>query len=221
MFKNIQPGLKQHNIKIGRDRFFTLLKGENLLIRRRRKARRTTYSNHDYAIAPNRIKDLQVTRKDQVLVADITYIPVKNGHAYLFLVSDLYSRKIMGWSLRKDLKHEGALRALNSAIELIGDTSAIIHHSDRGCQYCCHEFIRALKENKMLPSMTDDNHCYQNAVAERINGIIKDEFYLDIPFPDFFTAHRAVSQAINTYNSIRLHYSLALNTPDFVYNRAA
>jgi len=221
VLKNIKPKLKEQDIKIGRDRFFELLRDKDLLIKRRKKTKRTTYSNHEYAIAPNRVKDLEIVSSNQVLVADITYIPVRNSFAYLFLLSDLYSRKILGSVLRNDLKHEGAKKALQSALVLMEDSSGAIHHSDRGTQYCCHEFIAELKKNNMLSSMTDDNHCYQNAVAERINGILKQEFFLDIPFPDFSTARKAVEQAVNIYNGTRLHYSLDLNTPDFVYSRAA
>jgi putative transposase len=221
VLKAITRELIEQDLAIGRDKFFMLLKGHDLLIKRRKKGTRTTYSNHGYAVAPNRIKDLSVTAKNQVFVSDITYVAVEKRFYYLFLVTDLYSRKIVGYYLSDNLKHEGAINALEMALNDIEDPKGIIHHSDRGCQYCCHEFIKYLHKQGMLSSMTDDNHCYQNAVAERVNGILKDEFYLDSVFCDKRVMQRAIRQAIFVYNNIRLHRSLGLNTPDSVYKSAA
>ena len=217
LYNQIKPELVERGIKIGRDRVIKLLGEHGMHIEKRRKYRRTTYSNHSYAVAPNRIKKLKVNKANQVFVSDITYISLKNGFCYLYLVTDLYSRKIVGYNLRKDLKHEGAIKALGMAIDNISDTERIIHHSDRGCQYCCHSFLDFLRENRMVSSMTDESHCYQNAVAERVNGILKDEFYLDISFKSFSDALKATASAIKIYNRERIHWSLALKTPNDVY----
>jgi putative transposase len=221
VLKSISGELIEQNAVIGRDKFFTLLKEHDLLIKRRKKGTRTTYSNHEYAVAPNRIKNLSVTAKNQVFVSDITYLALERRFYYLFLVTDLFSRKVVGYHLSDNLKHDGAIKALTMALKEIGNSKGIIHHSDRGCQYCCHDFIKYLHQQEMLSSMTDENHCYQNAVAERVNGILKDEYFLDSVFPDYSSMQRAVRQAIFVYNNIRLHRSLGLNTPDSVYKRAA
>ena len=192
------------------------------MVRRKKSFSKTTYSNHDYAVAPNRVKDLEVTAPKQVLVSDITYIRMaRKEFAYLFLVTDRFSRKIMGYHLSRDLTHHSALLALDNAVQKMGDVTGAIHHSDRGCQYCCHEYLRYLDEKQMLASMTDESHCYQNAVAERVNGILKDEFNLDAVFDNFDQMQRAVARAIIVYNTRRTHWSLDLRTPQEVYQQAA
>lgn len=210
-------------VKVGRDRLFTLLRERDALVKRKRRATYTTYSRHSYAVAPNRVTDLEVTAPRQVVVSDITYVRLVSGKfVYLFLVTDLYARHVVGWSLSPDLSHHGALRALHMAAATIGDVEGLVHHSDRGSQYCCHEYIHALNSYRILPSMTDANHCYQNAVAERVNGILKDEFDLDAMFTSYHQAHIAVEQAVHRYNHIRHHGSLGLRqTPAEVFARAA
>lgn len=192
-----------------------------MLVERKKSYHKTTYSDHDYAIAPNRIKGLEINQSNQVFVSDITYLTLKGRFAYLFLVTDAFSRKIVGFHLSFDLTHHSALLALEMALSSIKDPTGIICHSDRGCQYCCHEFLKYLNENKMLSSMTDASHCYQNAIAERVNGILKDEFNLDAVFENFAQAHRAVVKAIVIYNTKRGHWSLGLKTPQAVYSKAA
>ena len=192
-----------------------------MLVKPKRKYQKTTYSNHSYVVAPNRIKGSTPTAPNQIFVSDITYIQTLEGVMYLFLVTDLYSRKIVGYDLRRNLMHYGAIRALTMALANVPTTAGIIHHSDRGCQYCCHEFLALLSEYGMVPSMTDESHCYQNAVAERVNGILKLEFYLDAVFNSYSLAKCAVQEAITTYNSVRIHWSLNLKTPQQVYALAA
>jgi transposase InsO family protein len=165
---------------------------------------------------------MAVTAPKQVLVSDITYLSLMGRkHAYLFLVSDLYSRKIVGFHLSRDLSHYSAVLALDNAVKLMGDVRGTIHHSDRGCQYCCHEYLRYLKQHGMRSSMTDECHCYQNAVAERINGILKGDLVLDQTFTNFEEAKKAVLRAIMIYNTKRTHWSLNLKTPEEVYLQAA
>lgn len=217
----IKDRLVVAGLQLGRDRLFDVLRENNMLIKVKRRFQKTTYSRHEYAIAPNRIKNLAVTKPNQVFVSDITYITLGRGFCYLYLLTDLCSRKILGYELSSRLTHKGAVAALQMATKKLPVTANIIHHSDRGCQYCCNEFLQVLKEKKMLSSMTDESHCYQNAVAERVNGILKLEYYLDSTFKSLEQARLAVKDAINIYNSKRIHWSLKLKTPDQVYSLAA
>jgi putative transposase len=207
---------------IGRDFLFTLLRKTERLIKAKKSFVKTTYSQHSYAVALNRIKELKVTAPKQVLVSDITYIRMAKGEfAYLFLVTDKFSRRIVGYHVSRDLTHYSARLALDNAIRFMGDVTGTIHHSDRGCQYCCHEFLKYLGEHKMLSSMTDESHCYQNAIAERVNGILKDEFNLDAVFEGFKGLQLAVTKAIFVYNTKRTHWSLGLRTPEQAFMEAA
>ena len=217
----ILPALAEQGLHVGRDALFTMLRKEDLLVARRRRFERTTYSKHAYAVAPNVFKGMAVTAPNQALVSDITYIRLRRGFAYLFLVTDAYSRKIVGYHLSRDLGHYSALLAVNRAIVQIGDTKGVVHHSDRGCQYCCHEYLNFLTGHGMVPSMTDDCHCYQNAIAERVNGILKDEFFMDATFDSFDEALQCLENAIGVYNGKRTHWSLGLRTPNEVYAEAA
>ena len=193
-----------------------------MLVPPKRSPVKTTYSRHSYAIAPNRVKELLVTTPNQVLVSDITYLFIKRQKpAYLFLVSDLFSRKILGYHASRDMSHYSALLALNRAVEQIGNPAGTVHHSDRGSQYCCHEYLKELGRHRMIPSMTDANHCYQNAVAERINGILKIDLAMDQLFESFEHMKQELKKAINTYKQKRTHWSLGLKTPDDVYRQAA
>lgn len=220
--KKLQRHLAEEGVVIGRDALFAELRAEGLLVRRKRRSTATTYSKHAYAVAPNRFKTMTITGPRQAVVSDITYLRLeREAFAYLFLVSDVFSRKVVGWHLSRDLSHYGALHALHGAVEELREVAGVVHHSDRGSQYCCHEYLRALGAGHMLSSMTDGNHCYQNAMAERLNGILKDEFDLDATFASFAHAQRAVAHAVSTYNTIRLHGSLAMQTPAQVFQHAA
>lgn len=220
LHKRIKPTLNQEGIRYGRDKLFELLRERRQLVKPKRRYRQTTHSRHGYAVAPNLFKSTEVTKPNQVYVSDITYVSVRGGFAYLFLVTDAYSRRIMGYHLSRDLSHHSALLALAMAARR-ANVQGVIHHSDRGCQYCCHEYIKQLNRLQMHSSMTDENHCYQNAIAERLNGILKDEFDIDQVFPDFDTARLKVAKSILIYNTKRDHWSLELQTPDEVYRRAA
>jgi transposase InsO family protein len=219
--RKLQTHLADAGMDVGRDRLFTWLRERNDLVKRKRRGTFTTYSRHSYAVAPNLIAGRTVTAPKQVIVSDITYLRLQHGFAYLFLVTDLFSRKIVGWHVSRDLSHYGALQALHMAASTIGDVEGLVHHSDRGSQYCCHEYLRALSNYRILASMTDANHCYQNAVAERVNGILKDEFDLDAIFGSFEELHRSAARAIQKYDTIRKHGSLNLRTPQQVFDQAA
>lgn len=163
---------------------------------------------------------MSITRPNQVWVSDITYIRTLNGFVYLFLITDLYSRKIVGWSLSRSLSIEGGLKALQMALRSRKDKSlSLIHHSDRGVQYCSKEYVKMLQDANIGISMTEENHCYENAVAERVNGILKNEFYLDATFNNFKQALSAVISGIMIYNEKRPHWSLNLQTPSQVHSQ--
>ena len=216
--RKLHDALATAGVRVGRDQLFTWLRTSGRLVRRKRRATQTTYSRHHYAVAPNLLKSMTVTGPRQVVVSDITYLRLAHGgFAYLFLVTDLFSRHIVGWQLSRDLSHHAALQALDVAQQTLGACVGIVHHSDRGSQYCCHDYLQQLHAARMLPSMTDGAHCYQNAVAERVNGILKDEFDLDAVFPSFPAAQEAVASAIIRYNTVRTHWSLQLQTPYAVF----
>lgn len=220
--RKLHAHLAAAGVRVGRDQLFTQLRESGRLVKRKRRGTQTTYSRHGYAVAPNQLKTITVTAPRQVVVSDITYLRLARGHfAYLFLVTDLFSRYILGWHVSRDLSHHAALIALDAARQTLGATQGVVHHSDRGSQYCCHDYLARLHELRMIPSMTDENHCYQNAVAERVNGILKDEFDLDVEFPTVHAAHHAVAQAIETYGTVRTHWSLGLQTPYAVFHQVA
>lgn len=220
--RKLQHHLAVRGVSVGRDHLFTVLRTHDGFVTRKRRHTQTTYSRHHYAVAPNLVKTMTVTAPRQVVVSDITYLRLERGlFAYLFLVTDRFARRIVGWHLSRDLSHHAALIALHHAIRTLGATHGIVHHSDRGSQYCCHEYLHELHAHYMLPSMTDADHCYQNAVAERVNGILKDEFDLDATFSSMTEAQYAVAHAIETYNTRRTHWSLQLQTPQQVFDNVA
>lgn len=218
----IKPTLKKSGMWIGRDGLFDILRNTDNLVKPKRSYQKTTYSRHSYVVAQNLVKDRKATGPGKILVSDITYLRLQDGSfAYLFLTTDKYSRMIVGYHVSLDLSHYSALVALEMAVSRMGTSTGVIHHSDRGSQYCCHEFRTALSGYGMLSSMTDEAHCYQNAIAERINGILKDEFDLDAVFPSFYEIRAAVARAILVYNTKRTHFSLGLRTPMEVHKQAA
>ena len=211
--------LKEGNgIRIGRDKFFNLLRERGLEIKRKKKYVYTTDSNHPYKKYDNIIKGRQVQRPDEVYVSDITYLSTKEGNSYLSLVTDLYSRKIIGYQLSRSLETGSSIRALDRAIEGKEVLAGIIHHSDRGTQYCSHEYTEKLLSKGMLISMSGKGNPYENAVAERINGILKQEFMLGQRYRTRAELAISVREAINNYNEKRPHLSLGYKTPAAVYN---
>lgn len=220
LYHLLQNDLHKIDPGIGRDKFFDILRKKKLLVKRRKKYVYTTDSFHRFRVYKNALKNKLLTAPNQAWVSDITYLRVKGGFKYLFLITDAYSRKIIGWSLSDSLSIEGALKALEMAIKQCCQTEGIIHHSDRGIQYCSNDYVHLLKKHNMTISMTEENHCYENATAERVNGILKEEFMLDTEFTDKSMALKAVKQAIETYNTRRPHWSLQLSTPQQVHQAA-
>ncbi len=219
LLNHLEVDFKNANIKIGRDKLFNLLRANNRLIKPRRASCRTTNSYHHFHKYNNLIKDFTPTEINQVWVTDITYIRTVNGFCYLALVTDLYSRKIIGFDTSDSLELLGALRALKMAIRNNDNLKRLIHHSDRGVQYCSYQYTGVLLKKDIKISMTENNHCYENAVAERVNGILKDEFYLDNTFFSTKIAQKAVKNAIKLYNNERLHVSLGYKTPNSVHKK--
>jgi len=205
-------------IRIGRDRFFDILREKGLQIKKKTRYVYTTDSNHPYKKYDNIIKGKQIKRSDEVYVSDITYLSTKEGYSYLSLVTDLYSRKILGYELSRSLDTSSSIRALDRALEGKEALSGIIHHSDRGTQYCSHEYTEKLQSKGMQISMSSKGNPYENAVAERINGILKQEYLLGQMYSTRTELEKAVKEAINSYNNKRPHISLGYKTPAAVYN---
>jgi len=200
---------------------FNILRKHNMLTLRKKYSSRTTNSLHRFYKYKNIIKDVAITRPNQVWVSDITYIRTIKGFCYLSLITDMHSRKIVGYDISNSLELKGCIRALNKALYQAKNIKNLIHHSDRGIQYCSNVYTQILKRNNIGISMTEENHCYENAMAERVNGILKDEFYLDQTFDSTIHAKRAAKNAIKLYNEIRLHLSLDFKTPNMVYKLTA
>ncbi len=219
--KSLHNDFSKAKLKVGRDTLFNVLRKHNMLTLRKKYTSRTTNSLHRFYKYKNIIKDLEVTRPNQVWASDITYIRTVKGFCYLALITDMYSRKIVGYDLSDSLELSGCVRALNKALYKTKTTKELIHHSDRGIQYCSNVYTQILKRNHIDISMTEENHCYENAMAERVNGILKDEFYLDQTFNSTAHAKRATKNAINLYNEVRLHLSLDFKTPNMVYLKTA
>ena len=213
----IAADLREMGIEIGRDRFFALLRRRGLLIRRCLRWAKTTDSRHGFGVWPNRIRHIVPSMPHQVWVCDLTYIRTDEGFLYLSLVTDAYSRKIVGYFIHDTLEREGCLSALKMALGQLPEGAQPIHHSDRGTQYCCSEYIDLLQQHRCLISMTEQSHCYENAMAERVNGILKGEYGLDQTFHDKHHAIAAARQAVRIYNDYRLHTCLGYRTPSSVH----
>lgn len=201
----------------GRDKFFDLLRENGLLIKRRRRYAVTTDSNHAFYKHGNELIKANITAPDQAWVADITYLRTREKFVYLSLITDVYSRKIVGWNVNASLAVEGAMEAAKMAIRGSSKTENLIHHSDRGIQYCCHAYNNLLRPKGIKLSMGEAGNCYDNALAERVNGILKSEYLLDSEFLNERHARQAVKESIDLYNNKRPHWSLGLRKPVEVY----
>ena len=215
--RKMQKMLNYKGIFIGRDRLFNILRREGLLVRRKRSYLRTTNSLHRFRVHKNLIKTMEIIRPNQVYVSDITYLKTREGYSYLSLITDKYSRKIVGYYLSRSLALEGALTALEMAISKLNGENGIIHHSDRGLQYCSNAYTDRLKESGFQISMTEENHVYENSIAERVNGILKHELLLGSEYLNFTETREMVEEAIEIYNNERLHLSLNYRTPAEVH----
>lgn len=216
LYRLIRPSLQLSEIKMGRDKLHSLLQAHNLVIRASRRVPKTTYSNHWMKKYPNLIKNLQVVGTEQVWVCDLTYICVGNDFNYLSLITDAHSRMIVGYCLHPFLNTEGCITALEMALASRTKESSdnsLIHHSDRGSQYCSFQYVNKLRGSGINISMTDNGDPYENAMAERVNGILKVDFKLNRLFKSRAEALLATRSAITNYNSLRPHMSCDYLTP--------
>lgn len=209
----LQERLMPEGLAIGRDGLFSLLRHRGLLVKRKKKYVKTTDSKQWMRQYPNLVKYKRPTRPEQLWVADITYLPTKQGHRFLHLLTDAYSKKIMGYELSQDMLASSTLKALKSALEQRQYRGPLIHHSDRGLQYCSATYTQELQEAGIQISMTQDGSPYDNAIAERVNGILKQEYGLDETASDERSLRKQLRQAIISYNTQRPHLSCWLLTP--------
>jgi len=207
--------LAESGIKLGRDRFFAVLKRRGLLLERLpARAPRTTNSRHSLPVFRNQVKDMELTGPNQAWAADITYIRTEEDFLYLALLHDMWSRKIVGWYGGDTLGTQTALEALLMALSSLKAGEKPVHQSDRGCQYCSHTYVDVLRAAGMPVSMTEELHCYENAQAERLNGILKQEYGLGGTFKTKAEARRAIREAVLLYNTRRPHAALGYETPE-------
>lgn len=214
----LKADFEQLNIKIGRDALFTYLRSEQLLIKPKKNYTKTTHSKHWLTKHPNLMKEVKPKRAEQFFVSDITYIKSREKTHYLSLVTDAYSRKIMGYKLSDDMSAENVVKALVMAVKNRKTKTPLIHHSDRGLQYCSSVYQNQLNANTITPSMTDGYDCYQNALAERINGILKQEFLVE-KCNTGKELELLIKESINIYNNKRPHLSLNMKTPNFIHEK--
>jgi putative transposase len=210
----LKDDFKKHQIKIGRDKLFDFLRSEYLLVPKARRYYKTTNSRHWMRKYPNLIKEIDVDRPEQIWVADITYLRTKEKTHYLHLITDAYSKKIVGYKLSDNLMAASTLEALKMAVINRKYNSSLIHHSDRGLQYCSKEYTEYLSRNNIDISMTQNYDPYENAIAERVNGILKEEFGLFETFDNFQNLTKQVKESIELYNQIRVHLSIKMLTPN-------
>jgi len=214
----LKEELKQAGVRIGRDRVFEELRKRDLLLAPiPAPYPRTTQSYHNLPVFRNLVKEKVVQASNEVWVSDLSYLRAKDGYLYLALITDKYSRKIVGWHVGDTLEAVGCVGALERALRDLPAHRKPIHHSDRGSQYCCHEYVNRLQDHGLAISMTESNHCAENALAERMNGILKQEYGLGAEFGTKAQARQAVNQSIWLYNTKRPHTALGYRVPAEVH----
>jgi len=212
--------LASSNIKFGRDKLFGLLRQSDLLIKPQRRYVQTTMSRHWMKKWPNLVKHMVIDRPDQVWVSDITYIKTEEGNCYLNMITDAYSRRIVGYAIDQTMETESMIKALKMAyLERLNADRQIIHHSDRGLQYCSKEYVELSRQNNTRLSMTENSDPYENALAERMNRTIKEEFGLNRKLKSRRQAYDLVKESIHLYNQKRPHLALEMRTPNEVYKQ--
>lgn len=214
----LEEQFRQMGVKLGRDGLFAYLREEKMLIKPLKSYTKTTHSKHWLKKHPNLLKELKPTRMEEVFVSDITYVRSKEKTHYLSLVTDAFTRKIMGYELSDDMGTEHVVKALQMAIKTRKTKWPLIHHSDRGLQYCSSLYQQTLKAGEIQTSMTDGYDCYQNALAERVNGILKQEFLVETCNTGQ-ELKKHIEESVNTYNQERPHLSLNMKTPDQVHQK--
>jgi putative transposase len=221
LYHLLKSELEQTGVGMGRDRMFEELRKRDLLLKPlAAQYPRTTQSYHNLPVFRNLVKDLEVNGPNEAWVSDLTYLRTLEGFMYLALITDKYSRKIVGWNVGDNLEAVGCTRALERALGELPAGSRPIHHSDQGSQYCCHEYVNRLSQRRLPVSMTESNHCAENALAERMNGILKQEYGLGTEFGSKAVVQAAVRQSIELYNTRRPHGALDNRFPAQVHQAA-
>ena len=213
--------LEEAGVSVGRDRFFEVLAEHDLLVVPKPGAPHTTNSRHCLPVFHNLFAGMTLQAPNEAWVSDLTYIRTDEGFLFAALITDAYSRKIVGANIGDSLEAEGCLRALEQALSELPEGKQPMHHSDRGCQYCCHEYVERLQARGLAVSMTEVMHCYENALAERVNGILKQEYEMDRTFRTKAQAKAAFRQAVWLYNHRRPHLRLNYRFPADVHAEAA
>lgn len=213
LYPMLKAQFLQHGIKMGRDALYDLLSEHGYLLTYRRRKPYTTDSNHRFKKYPNLIREMLLSRAGQLWVSDITYLRLTKGFCYLSIITDAYSRKIVGYQLHRTLHSDGAVLALKMALNDLKQKDRLIHHSDRGTQYCCRDYVEKLESHSIRISMTEKGDPYENAIAERVNGILKYEFNLHSTFSSFEEALQQSHHAVKQYNTVRPHSSCDYLTP--------
>jgi len=216
----LKEELKGHKIEIGRDKFLDVLRINDLLVKRRKKRIKTTMTRHRLRKYPNLAKDLSIDRAEQLWVSDITYLKVQGVHYYLILITDAYCRKVVGYNFGTKMDTAFCVQALEQALSNRSYPSRkLMHHSDRGVQYCSKGYVQILEQHQIQISMTEHGDLLENPLAERMNGIFKDNFALDTDFDGFEQAKTEIDQAIEYYNNRLPHSSIDMLTPNQAYDR--
>ena len=211
----LKEELLEHHIKIGRDKFIEVLRSNDLMVKRRRKSVKTTMSRHRFRKYPNLAKDLKIDRAEQLWVSDITYLSVEGTHCYLILITDAYSRKVVGYNFTRTMDTAFCVKALQEELSNRKfPERELMHHSDRGVQYCSKTYVDILEEHEIKISMTENGDPLENPLAERMNGIFKDIFALDVNFEYFEEAKEHISRSIDYYNNRLPHSSVDMLTPN-------
>lgn len=216
----LKGDMDEMGIGVGRDRFFAILRREGLLVPRRRGRARTTDSRHAFRTYPNLYREAEIKGVHEAWLSDLTYVRTEEGFAYVSVLSDAYSRKIVGYATERTLEASGSVRALRMALGQLPPGAHPVHHSDRGVQYCCWAYVETLEGRGLSVSMTEEDHCYENAQAERLNGILKQEYGLGGCLRSRRQAAKAMRQAVELYNARRPHTSLGYRTPEAVHAEA-
>lgn len=216
----LHPFLVDHQIKIGRDGLFDLLSAHKLLVRKRRRRINTTFSRHWLRKYPNLIKNWHPSKSNELWVSDITYLPMRNGFLYLSLITDSYSHRVMGYAVANNLEAINTTNALEMALATLTEApSCLIHHSDRGIQYCSSDYVALLNQHNIQISMSENGDPLENAVAERINGILKHEYIAHYQLVDLEHTQELIADIINRYNKLRPHESINMMTPDDAHSK--
>ncbi len=221
LYEKRYPFLLEHQIKMGRDALFNLLAAHNLLVKKKRRRYITTFSAHWLRKWPNLIRQMEVKRVNQLWVSDITYWKVAGSYVYLSFITDAYSHKIVGYHLAQNLESVETAKALQMALEHLPDkpTQPLIHHSDRGVQYCGESYVKLLQDKGIQISMTENGDPLENAMAERVNGILKEEYLKHYQISTIEQATEKLHQAVQLYHEHRPHYSIGLLTPQLVHEK--